>query len=441
MVMSRARFTLWILPLIALGACSSASTTSKNRPKRATGSLVDGRHAANTEMIGGNSTIAPVAPSALPRGLPAPTDATSGTPAAWPSALHDARHSGSANVLGPTTGNVRWQRKLDGDITPGPVVAADGTVYQATNAGTLYAIDSVTGRQRWKFSTGISYGNDLSTSPIILASGVVVWPGPNASLWGIDPNGSLRWKFAGDAMFTSPQRSGDRLYAMDTSGMLHAFVISGDSHLNPMWSLAVGPGSYASVAISPNGDLVTTAGNSVVVVRDRGRFGEVRWRHDLATIIEISAAVAADGSIVTGGNDQWMWIFSADGAHWHRYSREVESYSSPIVTESGTALQGNHIAAVIARDLARGTLQFLDRRIPKGRPNIQVWTSPVVDRSYHVYFATRAGVIVGYDWSGRLIFELDAGPTASFDTYPALTGDGALIIGDTEGMLRAIADH
>ncbi len=39
-----------------------------------------------------------------------------------------------------------------------------------------------------------------------------------------------------------------------------------------------------------------------------------------------------------------------------------------------------------------------------------------------------------------MLFDLDAGPDATVDSYPALTGDGALIVGDTTGLVRAVAD-
>ena len=71
---------------------------------------------------------------------------------------------------------------------------------------------------------------------------------------------------------------------------------------------------------------------------------------------------------------------------------------------------------------------------------LAVWTSPVVDRDANVYFGTRSGQIVGFSWTGRLLFDIDAGSTATIDSYPAITGDGALIVGDTDGVVRAVAD-
>ncbi|WP_279582970.1 outer membrane protein assembly factor BamB family protein [Fodinicola feengrottensis] len=94
----------------------------------------------------------------------------SGTPgeptwAPWPSALHDARHSGASTSDGPQSGKFRWQRQLETSITPGPVIGADGTIYVASNTGIFHALDPATGNDRWTYDLGHAGGGDLSVSP------------------------------------------------------------------------------------------------------------------------------------------------------------------------------------------------------------------------------------------------------------------------------------
>ncbi|MGH9180261.1 MAG: PQQ-binding-like beta-propeller repeat protein, partial [Acidimicrobiales bacterium] len=102
-----------------------------------------------------------------------PAPAGSAPAAAWPSAGHDARHSGSTALLGPTTGRIRWERRLEGPVTPGPAVGADGTIYAASNGGVLHALDPRTGVDRWTYDGGGRYGSDLSTTPAVLDDGTV----------------------------------------------------------------------------------------------------------------------------------------------------------------------------------------------------------------------------------------------------------------------------
>jgi hypothetical protein len=51
-------------------------------------------------------------------------------------------------------------------------------------------------------------------------------------------------------------------------------------------------------------------------------------------------------------------------------------------------------------------------------------------------FASRTGEIYGFAASGRKLFTIAAG--ATFDSYPAISGGGTLLVGGDDGVLRAI---
>ncbi len=152
--------------------------------------------------VGGTLAVLTLGTSVPADASPAPVPALS----AWPMALHDLRHSGTSPAVGPQSGHVEWSRDLGANITPGPVVGADGTVYVATNAGVLYALDPSTGRTRWTFQGGGPLGGavDLSVSPLVLPSGSILWPGPRGTLFEISPTGQLLFTHAFGAPLTSP---------------------------------------------------------------------------------------------------------------------------------------------------------------------------------------------------------------------------------------------
>ena len=371
---------------------------------------------------------------------PAPTVAAHAT-TIWPVAFHDVRHSGQAAVAGPTTGRIRWVRKLENNVTPGPVVGPDGTIYLASSAGVLHALDPATGVDRWTLDARSPSGGDLSSSPAVLDSGVIVWPA-GSNLVGVSRTGRELWRMDLRASLTSPMPFGNRVYVMSMDGVLHAIeLVDNGRSATRRWDLALGSGSYATPAIAPDGSIVTNTGNDLVAVQDRGDRGRERWRRDLGVLSEISPAIAPDGTIVSGGNDRWIQTFTAEGRPVDRYDREAQSYSSPIVSGAGVVFQGNHQAAIVAVDLHAQHHRLVVRRSVRHRGrSIGVWTAPVVDRDANIYFGTRSGQIVGFTWSGRLLFDIDAGATATIDSYPAITSDGALIVGDTDGVVRAIAD-
>jgi len=108
--------------------------------------------------------------------------------APWPHPMHDGRHPAATPAhgprTGPRTGQLRWTRKLEGNVTPGPFIGKAGIVYAASNAGVLHAIDPATGADRWTYDGHASCGSDLSTSPAVLPDGTILRPGPNATLYG-----------------------------------------------------------------------------------------------------------------------------------------------------------------------------------------------------------------------------------------------------------------
>ena len=103
----------------------------------------------------------------------------------WPTASGDVRRSSPSSVAGPVVGDLRWSRLLGGVVTPGPVVAADGSILAASNDGVLHALDPATGADRWMFDGGGRFGDDLSTSAALLADGSILWPGPHNTLFAL----------------------------------------------------------------------------------------------------------------------------------------------------------------------------------------------------------------------------------------------------------------
>lgn len=386
---------------------------------------------AGAPSPGGGLDVVPVSP------------AGGSSPAPWPSAGHDARHSGSTAALGPLDGRLRWERRLEGNVTPGPAVAADGTIYAASNAGVLHAIDSSTGADRWTYDGGGSYGSDLSTTPAVLDDGVVLWPGPGPALHALAPDGTLLWRrpFAGFVLSPTALADGGVAVADMEGGLSVLDWPEGDHRRSPVirFSVDLAGTSYASPAAGPDGTVYATAGPDLVAVDGSG--GQVRWRFRTGELIEVSPSVAPDGTVVVASNDPFTYGVGPDGMERWRHRRGALSYSSPSTTATGLVFAGDHKGGVAILDSAtgirRGRLQG-QRPAPQSR-SVGVWTSPVVDGAHRSYFGTRDGHVLGFAPDGVALFDLEVGATV--DSYPALTADGALIVGVSDGRLLAIADE
>jgi outer membrane protein assembly factor BamB len=353
--------------------------------------------------------------------------------APWPAALHDARHSGASVSLGPTKGAVRWRRQLEGAVTPGPVIGSDGTIYAASNGGVLHALNPSTGTDVWTYDSRHTHnGDDLSVSVLILQDGTVVWPTPGNELLALSPSGVKLWSRTLPGQPTSPASiDGHRIYIGDTAGFVTALDIADNGAPNQVWTVKVGAVSYGSVVIGGAGRLYTTADSSLVAIDDAGGQARIAWRADPGdNITEVSAGLAADGTVLLGTNGTQEWAYGPDGTpRWH--SPRVITYSSPSVTESGLAYVGDHSGTVHVIRVSDGSEVASYRHAAA-----QIWTSTIVDASYHLYYATQAGHIIGLDPNGATLFDVDVG--APVDCYPALTADANLIIGDRSGTLMSI---
>jgi outer membrane protein assembly factor BamB len=80
-------------------------------------------------------------------------------------------------------------------------------------------------------------------------------------------------------------------------------------------------------------------------------------------------------------------------------------------------------------------VSFGEQRPSRSR-SVGIWTSPAIDRNGNTYVGTRLGHIYGFTAAGTRLFDINTKDTV--DSYPALTGDGALIIGSSNGSLYAI---
>lgn len=353
----------------------------------------------------------------------------------WPSELHDARHSGSAATAGPTTGAIRWQRHLPGGVTEGAVVGADGTIYIASDAGILHAINPSTGMDVWTYDAHATTRTDLSVSPLVLPDGIILYPTPTARLDALSPSGHLLWTQSLPARPSSPvTANGERVYVSDDSGAVSAIdILPGGGH-KLAWTVKTGAQSYASVVTNGAGRVYTTSGSSLIAIDDHGATASIAWRADPHDgQVEVSPALAPDGTVVLGTDGSSEWGYRPDGKLSWRTGGRATTYSSPAVTGSGLAYVGDHKGRVHVYDVRTGT-EVATYRI---EPHItEIWSSNVVDNHYRVYFAGQNGHVYGVSPAGVVLFDVNL--RAPIDSYPALTADGALIIGATNGTLVAI---
>jgi outer membrane protein assembly factor BamB len=346
-------------------------------------------------------------------------------------------HSSEAAARGPVTGHIRWKAHLGGDISEGPSVGPDGTIYESTDAGVLHAINPANGHDLWHFSGGGPIGGDLSTTAAILPDGSIVWPGPRHTVYGLDAGGRKLWTVKVNGVPLSPVIASARLvYVMTTSGVLTAIHVAA-ARTATRWRLKLGVESFGSPVIRGDGVIETTVDHSLVAVRDEGDTAKQLWRFTVAKKIEVSPSVAADGTAILGTNDGFEYGVSAVGRQLWKHAINNLSYSSPAVSKAGRAYYGDNSGVMtVAAATSGSVIRSLNAEPGTDDPVVNIWTAPLIDSAGDVYYGTHGGKIYGYSPSGSQLFAITTGKTVA--SYPALSARGELLIGSDDGYLYSI---
>ena len=178
--------------------------------------------------------------------------------------------------------------------------------------------------------------------------------------------------------------------------------------------------------------MYSTVDSSLVAVDDHGTIGQIAWRADPGDgITEVSAGLAADGTVVLGTNRSREWAYLPNGSlRWT--APRVITYSSPSVSADGLAYVADHSGQVSVLRVADGSPAAVHQLAPPR----QIWSSVAVDRAHRFYVGTQDGHVLGVAPTGAVLFDVALG--GPVDSYPALTADHALIVGDRDGDLVAI---
>jgi len=171
----------------------------------------------------------------------------------WASDQHDPYGTLQSSSSGPRGPNIRWTFAAeDGSaFAGGPAVAKDGTLYVASEAGKLYALDPA-GNLLWQ----ATLSGSAAGTPALGESGDIYVAGKNGSLLAFAPGGELRWRLDTDAnsvALTGPivDPGGVIYYPMGSN----IFAVSSRGEL--LWKAPV-PANWrvSPPQLGPNGDLL-----------------------------------------------------------------------------------------------------------------------------------------------------------------------------------------
>ncbi|MFI7414029.1 PQQ-binding-like beta-propeller repeat protein [Streptomyces sp. NPDC049627] len=229
----------------------------------------------------------------------------------------------SLYAVDSATGKQKWKFSTGQDAeAPSSMALADGLVY-ACGGKHLYAVDTATGKQRWKFPTG---GNAYSPT----AGDALVYVGSDEYLYAVDPaTGKQRWKFRtgkGGVFRASPAVAGRVLYVGDTNnGLLYAL----DAITGEQW--------WESDIATVSGEPPVVYGGMVYFTSFGGQLYAVdtikattRW---VFTNGGGRSPAVANGVVYVGSNGSLYAVDAATGKQRWTFPTGSRAFSSPVVSD------------------------------------------------------------------------------------------------------------
>ncbi len=214
------------------------------------------------------------------------------------------------------TGQERWKFETEGMIYSNPTVA-DGLVYVGSIDHHLYAIDSQTGREMWKFETG---GPVVSTPAI--ANGIVYF-GSGCSVFiciGLSDSDKDRHLYALDS------QTGRELWKFETGGGVKATILntvvyfgSGDKNFYALdsqtgqehWRFETG-GPIISIPAIADGIIYFGSNDGHLYALD-SQTGQQKWKSEaLMSILEVYSPFVSDGLVYIGGKGTRLYALNAE---------------------------------------------------------------------------------------------------------------------------------
>jgi large repetitive protein len=353
--------------------------------------------------------------------------------APWPMQDRDPNHTGQSPYTGPASAHVAWTLQLDGSVTNPPAIAADGTLYMASEDTVSFFAISPSGTRLWTVTLPDQPGNDGHRTPAIAADGTL-YAGTEKALVALYPDGGTKWTFPSPSgsFYGGPSVAPDgTIYASTVGGS----VIALDADGGLLWNYGAGSPIYPSTTFGPNGSIYTGSVAGVLALESDGG---LEWQ---VTIPDgglfASPSIASDGTIYAASNDHSVYAFETSGAR---------SWS---LTTGGKVVTDIAVAS-------DGTIYFgsFDQKFYAASPDGGVkWTyatganieaTPVVGNDGTVYSASDTGVVYALHPDGTVAWSHTVAPLSADAGTPRMFGgsidaNGTLYIGTGDGRLIAFS--
>jgi len=343
-----------------------------------------------------------------------------------------------------TTIPVKWEYEAKGPITAGLALADDGTLYAASEAGFLYALDS-SGNLKWKFDTG-----PVKAAPAIGTDGTIYVTNQDEQILAINPTGTLQWSAGGgpyaDKQIAWVANALDPNYLYTPwRGQIRAIRLTSGA---VDWSAGMGFEKNGSLSILSFGLIVYPGAGSLDALNSTGATQwqyppmnpplatDARFRNSGRTPqgnfwLDSEIAVGADNTLYACVADSRLVALDSDGHQKWEFKTNLHSLNraSPVIATDGTIYFASNDDYLYALN-PDGTKKW---SLDSGGT---FSATPVLAQDETIY-ALSSVSLMAVSPEGKV---LAASPApGALESSPTLAPDGTVYVGSRSGKIIAFA--
>lgn len=362
-----------------------------------------------------------LAPAQYFRALAAPGANEGRARPQWSMFMNGPMRPGRSRVVGPQSANLAWQISTQTNYG-GPVIGADGTIYQGTDFHQLLAL-SPNGALKWAIPTGRAVGS----TPAIMPDGRIVFVDEAGTVYVANPDGSLSW--------TNPTGAGaGSSPAIGRDGTIYSAIGKTVYALHPdgtiRWTYQLVGYAIGPVTVRPDGVVYALDTNLYAIDPN----GSLMWKSAGSQLGLASATVGPDRTIYVNAWLPTVHAYNPDGTVKWTYQADTCCTSVPAATPAigadGTIYVGEHLTdhgAMLALN-PDGTLKW---EADYGHAP----TSPAIDRNGWIYYGggSSAASVFALGPDGSLKWEYDT-PDGNVRTPVAIGTHHRLYAGGSGGI-------
>jgi outer membrane protein assembly factor BamB len=345
--------------------------------------------------------------------------------------LHlDPARTNRSPFLGPSNPEVAWTFEAGAPIATAPVQLADGTIVIGTLGGKLFGV-APDGRA----SMTVQLHERVYGSPLLLRDAIYV--GVDAKRFvSVSAKGAVRWQLEtdGDAD-TAPTHTPYGAIVFGSGRMVYAVRPDG----TVLWRVKAGKKVYSAPAVAPDGTVYVGSQDDRLYAISRD--GRIVWSTRLGGDVDCAPAVGDDGTVYVGVDDSAVVALDDKGAVRWRAKVGGHVRGSLTLTRNGAVVAGVYGPApgVVALEARSGELRWRFAIAGTGATEFGVHGSPVEDAAGRLYFGAQDDHVYALTADGQLLWKLRTG--ADVDAPVVLASDGRLLAASDDGKLYLVVER